>query len=96
MSRDPDGAIFGSRGDYNRFENCRAFEGAGHGFRFGGDTVDKGKYGQPADRVYGAHNRMRNCHAEQNAAWGVAAMIKPQDIDASNTFDRNGRGDQRP
>ena len=95
-SRDPDGAIFGSRGDNNRFEECVAQNGKGHGFRFGGDTVEQGKYGQPESRTYGKDNVMRNCRAENNALWGAAPMVKPQDIDASNTFASNGRGAIRP
>jgi hypothetical protein len=91
-SCDPDGAIFGSRGDRNRFEACVATLGAGHGFRFGGDTVKRGQHGQPADRVYGANNVMRGCRAEKNAAWGAAPMVQPQDIDASNVFAGNGKG----
>jgi len=94
-SRDPNGAIFGSRGDRNRFEACVATGGAGHGFRFGGDTVKQGNYGQAADRVYGANNVMRDCRAERNAAWGAAPMVQPQDIDASNRFSENGKGDVR-
>jgi hypothetical protein len=90
--RDPDGAIFGSRGDRNRFEECVATGGLGHGFRFGGDTVKQGKYGQAADRVYGANNVMRNCRAEKNALWGAAPMVQPQDIDGSNAFAGNGKG----
>lgn len=94
-SRDPDGAIFGSRGDRNRFEQCVATSGLGHGFRFGGDTVKQGKYGQAVDRVYGANNVMRECRAEKNALWGAAPMVQPQDIDASNIFAGNGKGDVR-
>lgn len=94
--RDPDGAIFGSRGDGNTFEECVARDGKGHGFRFGGDTVEKGKYGQPEKRQYGKNNVMRRCRAEGNAAWGVAAMVKPQDVDGSNAFEGNGRGGIRP
>lgn len=95
-SRDPDGAIFGSRGDANRFEECVALGGKGHGFRFGGDTVKKGKFGQTADRTYGANNVMRDCRAGDNALWGAAPMVKPQDIDASNVFESNGQGDVKP
>ena len=94
-SRDPDGAIFGSRGDRNRFEACVAENGAGHGFRFGGDTVEKGQYGQPEDRTYGRNNVMRNCRATGNSLWGAAPMVQPQDIDASNEFEGNGRGGVR-
>ena len=95
-SRDPDGPVFGSRGDRNRFEHCLATGGLGHGFRFGGDTVKQGKHGQEATRTYGANNVMRDCRAERNAKWGVAAMVRPQDIDASNAFSGNGSGDVRP
>ena len=91
-SLDPDGPIFGSRGDRNRFEDCVATNGAGHGFRFGGDTVKQGQYGQTADRTYGMNNVMRNCRAENNALYGVAPMVQPQDIDESNTFPGNGKG----
>jgi hypothetical protein len=91
-SRDPDGAIFGSRGDRNRFEACVAEQGAGRGFRFGGDTVGKGRFGQTEDRTYGRENVMRNCRAIGNALWGAAPMVQPQDIDASNVFERNGPG----
>jgi hypothetical protein len=94
-SRDPDGPIFGSRGDRNRFEDCVATGGAGHGFRFGGDMVKQGQYGQAADRDYGANNVMRGCRAEKNAQWGAAPMVQPQDIDASNVFAGNGRGEVR-
>lgn len=95
-SRDPDGAIFGSRGDANTFEECVAKNGKGHGYRFGGDTVEKDKYGQPEKRQYGRNNVMRRCRAEGNAVWGVASMVKPQDIDDSNAFDDNGRGPIKP
>ena len=95
-SRDPDGPVFGSRGDRNRFEACLATGGTGHGFRFGGDTVPQGKHGQEATRTYGANNVMRDCRAERNNKWGVAAMVRPQDIDGSNTFSGNGAGDLRP
>ncbi len=95
-SRDPDGAIFGSRGDANRFEHCNARDGRGHGFRFGGDTVPAGKYGQTETRTYGKDNVMRHCDAEGNALWGAAPMVQPQDIDHTNTFQDNGRGDVRP
>lgn len=91
-SRDPDGPIFGSRGDKNRFEDCVATGGKGHGFRFGGDTVKAGQHGQKAARTYGANNVMRNCRAEKNALWGAAPMVEPQDIDASNQFTENGKG----
>jgi hypothetical protein len=94
-SRDPSGAIFGSRGDRNRFEACVAIGGTGHGFRFGGDTVMQGKYGQAVDRLYGMHNIMRDCRAEKNAQWGAAPMVSPQDIDGSNKFANNGKGDVR-
>ena len=95
-SRDPDGPVFGSRGDNNRFEGCIAIGGRGHGFRFGGDTVKAGKFGQQAQRVYGKYNAMRNCRAEGNAVWGIAEMVKPQDIDDSNELADNGRGGRRP
>ena len=95
-SRDPDGGSFGARGDRNRFEACVARNGRGHGFRFGGDTVKRGEHGQPVERVYGKNNVLRNCRAENNARWGVAAMVTPQDIDASNRFENNGRGARRP
>jgi len=91
-SRDPDGPIFGSRGDRNRFEGCIAKGGLGHGFRFGGDTVPQGKYGQPANRTYGMENILRQCRAEGNALYGAALMVLPQDLDDSNTFVGNGRG----
>jgi hypothetical protein len=91
-SRDPDGPIFGSRGDRNRFEECNAKGGLGHGFRFGGDTVPQGKFGQPADRTYGSNNVMRKCCAENNALFGAALMILPQDVDETNTFINNRRG----
>ena len=91
-SRDPDGPIFGSRGDRNRFEDCIAKGGLGHGFRFGGDTVPQGKYGQPADRTYGMDNVLRQCRAEGNALYGAALMVLPQDVDDTNTFVGNGRG----
>jgi len=91
-SRDPDGAVFGARGDNNRFEHCLATAGVGHGFRFGGDTVKRGKHGQASDRTYGAGNVMRNCRAEGNAKWGAAPMVRPQDIDDSNVFEGNGSG----
>lgn len=94
-SRDPDGAIFGSRGDRNRFEACVAEGGTGHGFRFGGDTVAKGQFGQPEERTYGRENVMRNCRAAGNALWGAAPMVQPQDIDGSNVFEGNGKGDVR-
>jgi parallel beta-helix repeat protein len=91
-SRDPDGPIFGSRGDKNRFEDCVATGGQGHGFRFGGDTVKAGQHGQKEARTYGVNNVMRNCRAEKNALWGAAPMVQPQDIDASNQFAENGKG----
>jgi hypothetical protein len=91
-SRDPDGPIFGSRGDKNRFEDCVATGGKGHGFRFGGDTVKADQHGQKETRTYGANNVMRGCRAEKNALWGAAPMVQPQDIDASNQFVDNGKG----
>ena len=94
-SRDPEGAIFGSRGDSNRFEACVARDGRGHGFRFGGDTVPAGKFGQTEHRVYGMNNVMRDCVAENNARYGVAEMVRPQDIDASNRFKDNSQGDRK-
>ena len=94
-SRDPDGAIFGSRGDKNRFEACIARGGLGHGFRFGGDTVPAGEFGQDEARLYGKDNVMRDCLAEKNAIYGVAEMVRPQDIDASNRFAGNGRGERK-
>ncbi len=94
-SRDPQGAIFGSRGDRNRFEACIAEQGMGHGFRFGGDTVAKGEFGQAEEQTYGRENVMRNCRATGNASWGAAPMVQPQEIDGSNVFEGNGRGDVR-
>jgi hypothetical protein len=91
-SRDPDGAIFGSRGDQNRFEECVATGGLGHGFRFGGDTVKAGQHGQKEPRTYGKDNIMRRCRSEKNAKWGAAPMVQPQDIDDSNQFAGNGSG----
>jgi len=91
-SRDPKGAIFGARGDRNRFEACVAENGTGHGFRFGGDVVETGQFGQVEARTYGRDNVMRNCRATGNALWGAAQMVAPQDIDASNAFEGNGRG----
>ncbi len=91
-SRDPEGAVFGARGDANRFERCVARGGRGHGFRFGGDTVKKGEHGQTQDRVYGKNNVLRHCRAERNARWGVAAMVTPQDVDETNVFAQNGEG----
>jgi hypothetical protein len=94
-SRDPDGPIFGSRGDRNRFEACIARGGLGHGFRFGGDDVPAGKYGQQVARLYGKDNVLRDCLAEKNALYGVAEMVRPQDVDASNRFVANGRGERK-
>jgi len=91
-SRDPDGPIFGSRGDRNRFEDCVAKGGLGHGFRFGGDSVPKGKYGQAEDRVYGKDNVMRRCKASGNALYGAAFMVWPQDFEATNELVGNGKG----
>lgn len=95
-SLDPDGPIFGARGDGNRFERCVAEDGLGHGFRFGGDTVERGEHGQLERRAYGKNNVMRDCVAKGNAGWGAAVMVKPQDIDGSNRFEANGRGPVRP
>jgi hypothetical protein len=94
-SRDPDGPIFGSRGDRNRFEDCHALRGLGHGFRFGGDTIKQGKFGQSADRIYGMNNVMRWCRAENNALYGVASMVQPQDINETNIFEGNSKGSIR-
>ena len=85
-SRDPDGGIYSSRGDRNQFIHCVALGGSGHGFRFGGDTVEAGQFGQEEDRIYGKDNIMRNCHSESNVRWGVAPMVLPQDIDDSNSY----------
>lgn len=95
-SRDPDGGVFDSRGDRNQFIECIALGGRGHGFRFGGDTVKAGEFGQEEDRTYGKNNVMRNCHAEYSARWGAAPMVAPQDIDDSNTWLRNTDGEVRP
>lgn len=94
-SRDPDGAIFDSRGDRNQFIGCIALGGRGDGFRFGGDTVPAGQYGQEEERTYGKNNVMRHCHAEYNGLWGAAPMVLPQDIDDSNTYLSNGQGELR-
>lgn len=91
-SRDPDGPIFGSRGDRNHFEDCLATGGAGHGFRFGGDTVRQRTYGQPQDRTYGMNNILRRCRAEGNAYYGAALMVLPQDVDDTNQFTNNAKG----
>jgi parallel beta-helix repeat protein len=94
-SRDPDGAIFGSRGDRNRFEACTARGGLGHGFRFGGDDVPAGKYGQKEARLYGKNNVLRDCLGEKNAIYGLAEMVRPQDADDTNRFLQNGRGERK-
>ena len=80
-SRDPDGAIFGSRGDNNQFLNNTALDGTGAGFRTGGDEVSKGKHGQPEDRHYGKNNIFRDNIAEGNGDYGYRFMAWPQDVD---------------
>ena len=91
-SRDPDGAIFDSRGDRNEFLYNEAFAGAGAGFRTGGDEVDAGQNGQRAARVYGADNVFRGNDAHDNAGYGYRFMVWPQDIDCTNTSSGDAKG----
>lgn len=91
-SRDPDGAIFGSRGDRNQFLYNEAFGGTGAGFRTGGDEVDAGQDGQPADRIYGVDNLFRGNDAHDNAGYGYRFMVWPQDVDCTNTGADNAEG----
>ena len=91
-SRDPDGAIFGSRGDDNQFLNNTAIDGTGAGFRTGGDEVSKGKHGQPSDRHYGKNNIFRDNTAEGNGDYGYRFMAWPQDVDCTNSGSNNDRG----
>jgi hypothetical protein len=81
-NRDPDGANFGSRGDYNTFVGNESFGSAGAGFRTGGDTVD--------GRVYGKNNILRGNSSHDNALHGYKFMVSPQDADCSNTGSNNG------
>lgn len=84
-SRDPDGAIFNSRGDRNIFEDNEAFAGIGAGFRMGGDTVLAGEQGQVETRVYGKDNVLRGNDVHDVEGYGYRFMVWPQDVDCSNT-----------
>ena len=91
-SKDPDGGIFGARGDNNQFLNNTAIGGTGAGFRAGGDDVSKGEHGQPSDRVYGKNNIFRDNVAQGNEGYGYRFMTWPQDVDCTNTGSDNGDG----
>ena len=91
-SRDPDGGIFGSRGDNNQFLYNEAFGGAGAGFRTGGDAVAAGEHGQVEDRFYGKNNVLRGNDARENENYGYRFMAWPQDVDCTNTGSGNGEG----
>jgi hypothetical protein len=91
-SLDPDGAIFGSRGDRNEFLYNEALGGAGAGFRTGGDTVGAGVDGQVEARIYGADNVFRGNDAHDNSGYGYRFMIWPQDVDCTNTGSGNADG----
>lgn len=91
-SLDPDGAAFGSRGDRNRFVSNVATDGAGAGFRLGGDTVRKGEHGQAATRTYGKWNVLRGNRGSRNAGYGYKFMVSPEDVDCSNRGAGNRRG----
>uniref|UniRef100_A0A7C2WC85 DUF1565 domain-containing protein n=2 Tax=Thermorudis TaxID=1649508 RepID=A0A7C2WC85_9BACT len=76
-NRDPEGAVFSSRGDFNVFLYNEAFGSLGAGFRTGGDSVD--------GRIYGTNNVFRGNDSHHNQGYGYKFMVWPQDVDCSNT-----------
>jgi hypothetical protein len=81
-SMDPDGAVFGARGDKNQFIGNEASGGAGAGFRAGGDTVD--------GRVYGKNNVYSGNYSHNNASHSFKFMVGPQTVDCTNKTSGDG------
>jgi len=81
-SKDPDGAVFGARGDKNQFIGNEAFGGSGAGFRAGGDTVD--------GRVYGKNNVYSGNYSHNNASHSFKFMVGPQSVDCTNKTSGDG------
>jgi hypothetical protein len=81
-SRDPDGAVFGARGDKNQFIGNEASGGSGAGFRAGGDTVD--------GRVYGKNNVYSGNYSHNNASHSFKFMVGPQAVDCTNKTTGDG------
>ena len=71
------------RGDANYFYNNQSYNGAGAGFRAGGDITDSPIYG--AGYHYGKDNVFRNNVSYNNALHGYKFMWGPQDANGSNT-----------
>jgi hypothetical protein len=81
-SHDPDGAVFGVRGDNNQFIGNEASGGSGAGFRAGGDTVD--------GRVYGKNNVYSGNYSHNNASHSFKFMVGPQKVDCTNKTSGDG------
>lgn len=76
------------RGDSNYFYDNISYNGAGAGFRAGGDITSSPLYG--ANYHYGVNNVLRNNVVRNNAGYGYKFMWGPQDADTSNTGTGNG------
>jgi hypothetical protein len=88
-ARDANSGGIDVRGDSNYFYDNISYNGAGAGFRAGGDITDSPIYG--AAYHYGLNNVLRNNIVRNNAGYGYKFMWGPQDADTSNTGEGNAK-----
>ncbi|MDP3879152.1 MAG: DUF1565 domain-containing protein [Dehalococcoidales bacterium] len=88
-ARDTNSGGINVRGDSNYFYNNLSYNGAGAGFRTGGDITYSPEYGD--NYHYGQNNVLRNNIARDNSGYGYKFMYGPQDADTSNNGSGNGK-----